>query len=221
MSLSEVWGPAAGKVLVVGLTGGIASGKSEVTSELRRLGARVIDADRVAREVTLPGTSVYQSLREEFGESILGEEGEINRGALAGAVFADESKRRVLNSIAHPAIFTGIVEGVKNFAGNLGPDDVPAVVIDAALIVDVGVSEVFDLLIVVTADEGARLERLTRYRGMDESEARDRISSQIPDRKRLGMADFVIENNGSIEQLKSRVAEVWGEIEKRSRSGHS
>jgi len=217
---SEIWGPAADRLFIVGLTGGIASGKTEVADELVRLGATVIDADEVTRQVTLPGTSVYKALIEQFGRGIVDEEGRIDRLALSKIVFDDDARRKLLNSITHPEIFKTIFEEVNRYAEGLQIQDVPAVVIDAALIVDVGVSGIFDLIILVTADEDVRLSRLREKRGMSAEKGQARIASQVPDAKRLKSADLVIENNGSIEQLRSKVAEAWKEVCRRSRELH-
>jgi dephospho-CoA kinase len=218
MGHSEVWGPAGDRLMVVGLTGGIASGKTEVAHELVRLGALVVDADQVAREVTMPGTPVLKGLVDRFGEGILDGSGQLDRAALARLVFGDEEKLRLINSLTHPAIFSEIMKRVTARAESLSPDDVPAAVVDAALIVDVGASSVFDLLLVVTAETELRVARLTDDRGMSEEESRERIASQVPDSKRVEMADLVIENNGTLDELRSRVGEAWRQVELRSRS---
>lgn len=220
MNRSEIWGPAADRLLIVGLTGGIASGKTEIADELVRLGGTVIDADEVNREVTLPGSDVHGDLVERFGNGILDNEGRVDRTALSRIVFGDESKRQLLNSITHPAIFKTILGDVNRCAEGLGPGDAPAVVIDAALIVDVGVSGIFDLILLVTADDDVRLSRLLDKRGMAEQEARARIASQVPDSKRRENSDMVIENNGTVEQLRSKVQAAWEEIGRRSRELH-
>lgn len=220
MNRSEIWGPAADRLLIVGLTGGIASGKTEVADELVRLGATVIDADEVTRQVTLPGTDVHRDLVERFGNGILDNEGRVDRTALSRIVFGDESKRQLLNSITHPAIFKTILGDVNRCAEGLGPEDAPVVVIDAALIVDIGVSGIFDLILLVTADDDVRLSRLLDKRGMAEQEARARIASQVPDSKRRENSDIVIENNGIVEQLRSKVQAAWEEICRRSRELH-
>ena len=222
MSLRELWGPAADKLLIVGLTGGIASGKSEVTAELERLGAEVIDADQVARDVVMPGRPAFDGLVKEFGAGILDGSGLIDRARLAAEVFGDEAKRNRLNAITHPAIFAEMAARVNAYAERLYGRDVPAVVIDAALIVDVGASTVFDLLVVVTSESSKRLERLVSMRGMEEAQARDRIACQIPEEQRLSMADILIENDSSLEELRSQVAVVWREISERAlRERHS
>jgi dephospho-CoA kinase len=217
LSLKQLWGPAADSLLIAGLTGGIASGKSEVTAELKRLGAEVVDADQVARDVVMPGAPAYEKIVESFGKGVLDGSGQIDRAALAREVFCDEQRRQALNGITHPAIFAEIAVRIDSYADGLADDDVPAVVVDAALIVDVGVSGVFDLLLVVTSDERKRMRRLVEFRGMPEAEARERIASQVPEEDRISMADIVIENNGSLEDLKARVAEVWRVISYRAR----
>ncbi len=220
MGHSEVWGPAGDRLMVVGLTGGIASGKTEVARELGKLGALVIDADQVARDVTMPGTPVLRGLVDQFGGGILDKSGQLDRGELARLVFGDEKNLQLINGITHTAIFSEIMNRVTARAESLAVEDVPAVVVDAALIVDVGASAVFDLLVVVTAEVELRIARLTGDRGMSEEESRERITSQVLDSKRVEMADLVIENNGTLDDLRSRVGEVWREIERRSRSSY-
>lgn len=216
-----IWGPAEGGLLIVGLTGGIAAGKTEVTSELRSLGAMVVDADQVARDLTVPGSEVNRKLVENFGPDILDSRGNIDRQALAGKVFGNEKKRQLLNSITHPAIFTEIIRKVQEYSESMEPGNVPAVIIDAALIVDIGVSSMFDLLIVVTADEYTRVGRLTGTREMSEENARRRVASQVSDTKRLSSADLVIENNGTIDELKIAVARAWEDVARRAGQLHS
>lgn len=215
---SDVWGPASEKLMIVGLTGGIASGKTEVAGELIKLGACVIDADEVAREVTIPGRKAYDQLVQNFGDCILDDSGKIDRAALADIVFTDTGKRKLVNSITHPAIFAEIARRLSDFAEKLEPGDVPAAVVDAALIVDIGASGVFDSLLVVTADEDTRVRRLAAQRGMSESDSRSRIASQVTDTERIKIADFVIENNGSLEQLRRTVRDIWQQIERKARS---
>lgn len=221
MGHPEIWGPAGERLLIVGLTGGIASGKTEVDRELIHLGALVVDADQVARDVVGCGTPTYRRLLNEFGEGILGVDREIDRAALAGMVFGKPEKLQLINGITHPAIFQEMLRLVSEYAEGLGPEKAPVAVLDAALIVDTGVSGVFDMLIVVTADEGLRVKRLVEMREMDEAEARSRIASQVPDARRVEMADMVIENNGSIEELRHGVSEAWEDIVGRARRDYS
>lgn len=217
MGHAEVWGPAGEHLLVVGLTGGIASGKSEVDRELERLGALVIDADAVARDVVEIGTPGHDAVVKAFGDRVLDASGAIDRPALADIIFSDEDSRKLLNSITHPAIFQEMIRRVTEYADNRAPEEVPAVVLDAALIVDTGVTGVFDLLVVVTAGEATRVTRLVETRGMSEAEARGRIASQVSDSRRAKMADLTIINDGTVEELKDRVGDVWEEIGRRAR----
>ncbi len=212
MRLSSIWGPASEKILIVGLTGGIASGKSEALREFARLGAYTVDADEIAREVVLPGKEAYQKIVHEFGSGVLDEKGNIDRSKLASVVFGDEQKRRKLNDITHPAIFRGIAERLSNFASSIKPGDCSVAIVDAALIVDVGVSEIFDLIVVVAAPEEVRFSRLTKKRGISPEEAAKRIKCQVSEEKRLSFADIVIQNNGSLEELKEEVRNAWSKI---------
>jgi len=212
----EVWGPAGDRLLIVGLTGGIASGKTEVDRQLERLGATVIDADQLARDVVLVGTPTYDTLVRKFGDCVLGSDGCIDRAALAGIVFGDSEKRALLNSITHPAIFQEMIRRVRERADTLESGDVPAVVLDAALIVDAGVSGVFDLLMVVISDVETRVRRLVENRGMSPEEARARIASQAPDSKRTAIADIVIQNDGTVAELEEKVGGAWARVAERA-----
>jgi len=218
---SKVWGQAGDRLLIVGLTGGIASGKTEVDRELERLGAVVIDADAVARDVVEPGMAAYESIVSEFGKSVLDGNGAIDRPALAEIIFKDEDRRRTLNSITHPAIFQEMMLRVSKYAEDRGPGDVPAVILDAALIVDTGETGVFDVLVVVTADTESRVRRLIKTRGMSEEEARGRIASQVPDARRVEMADLTIVNDGTLDELRAGVSLAWKEIRCRAQEAYS
>jgi len=217
----DVWGPAGGRLLIVGLTGGIASGKSEVDRELERLGLPVVDADALARQVVEPGTPTYETLVRQFGDCVLDEHRCVDRAALASIVFGDEEKLVLLNSITHPAIFQEMMRRVAERAETLGDGEVPAIVLDAALIVDAGVTGVFDLIVVVIADEETRVRRMTSERGMAEAEARGRIAAQAPDSERQATADIVIENDSTIEELHRRVSEAFERIAERARKDYS
>ncbi len=220
MGHPEFWGPAGDRLIVVGLTGGIASGKTEVDREFERLGAFVVDADAVARDVVEPGTPTFEAIVREFGKGILGDGGAIDRAALAEIVFADEEKRALLNSLTHPAVFQEMARRVAEYDAGRAGDSVAAVILDAALIVDAGVGGLFDMLIVVTADEESRVRRLVENRGMSEDEARGRIAAQVPETRRIEMASLRIANDGTIEELRERVSEVWREIERRAAAGY-
>jgi dephospho-CoA kinase len=217
----EIWGPAGERLLIVGLTGGIASGKTEVDRQLEKMGLLVIDADEVARCVVEPGTATYDTLVRQFGDRVLDPHGCIDRAELASIVFSDDEKRMLLNSITHPAIFQEMIRRVAERAETLDPGDVPAVVLDAALIVDTGVSGVFDILAVVTADEETRVKRMVQDRRMSQEEARTRIASQTPDSKRIAMADIVIENNGTIDELRESLVDAFQDIAERAGRDYS
>ena len=187
----------------VGLTGGVASGKSTVSSMLAGLGAVVIDSDALAREVVEPGTPGLAAVVEAFGPEILTEDGRLDRPALGAIVFADESRRRVLEGILHPLIG----ERSAALAGSAGPDDL--VVHDIPLLAEAGIGDTFDAVIVVDAPVELQVERMTRDRGWTREDAESRIAAQATREDRLAIATYVIENTGSLEDLRTRVREVY------------
>jgi dephospho-CoA kinase len=189
--------------MFAGLTGGIGSGKSAVAARLSFHGAVVIDADRLAREVVAPGTDGLAEVVDVFGVGVLGSDGALDRAALARIVFADEDGRRRLEGIIHPRVRARTGE-----LADAAPDD--AVVInDVPLLVETGLARGYDLVIVVLAGEAVRLERLMRDRGMSESEARSRIRAQANDEQRRAVADVIIENDGTLEDLYKAVDALW------------
>jgi dephospho-CoA kinase len=199
-------------LILVGLTGGIGSGKTTVAGMLARLGAVVVDADELAREALEPGTRVFNHVTDLFGEEILTADGRIDRMALARVVFSDEEKRRALESITHPEVFRLLAETVEKFRDT---DDV--VVFDAPLIIETGFHEAVDLLVVVTAPVEQRIERVRRDRGMSEAEAAVRIAAQADPEARDAAADVLIHNDGDLEVLEARVGELWDQLSARSR----
>lgn len=190
---------------MVGLTGGIGAGKSAVAQRLAELGAVVIDADRLAREVVAPGTDGLAEIVATFGPSVLDVEGGLDRAALGRLVFADEPARRRLEAIIHPRVRRRTAELVA-----AAPPDA-VIVNDIPLLVESGLAAGFDLVVVVEADPEVRVERLVRYRGMSEREARARIAAQATDEQRRAVADVVIRNDGSLVDLVGKVDEVWRE----------
>lgn len=190
----------------IGLTGGIASGKSTVSGILRDLGAVVIDADLIAREVVAAGTPGLGRVVEEFGPGLLTDSGELDRPKMGELVFADPDARKRLEAIVHPLVFERIVE-LETAAG---PDDV--VVHDIPLLVESGVAGTFDAVIVVDAPAEVQLDRMLRDRGLTEEDARSRIAAQATREQRLAAATYVIENTGTLEDLRQRVTEVFKEI---------
>ncbi len=194
-------------MLLVGLTGGIASGKSTVSAMLAERGAEVIDADHIARQVVMPGMPAWCKIREHFGPGVLHPDGHIDRQALADIVFADKSKLALLNEITHPAIFARIADRLEG----LHDQDV-VVVLDAALLLEAGLAQGVDVVIVIHSPREIQVERLAA-RGVGERDANNRIAAQLPPEKRLVRADIVIDNTGSLEDLGRRVDEVWAQLE--------
>jgi dephospho-CoA kinase len=186
----------------VGLTGGVGSGKSTVAKLLAGHGAVVIDADAIAREVVEPGTPGFDAVVEAFGADIVGPDGRLDRPALAAIVFGDEQRRVQLNAIVHPLVGQRTIEVAQAAA----PDAV--VVYDIPLLVENDMAGGFDFVIVVAADVATRLARL-EARGMAEADARERMGAQASDEQRRAVADAVIENDGSLDDLGAAVDAVW------------
>jgi dephospho-CoA kinase len=186
----------------VGLTGGVGSGKSTVATLLAEHGAVIIDADAIAREVVEPGTPGFEAVVAKFGESIVGPDGRLDRPALAAIVFNDEAKRAELNAIVHPLVGQRTGELMAATA----PDDI--VVYDVPLLVESNLAAGFDLVIVVEASTDTRLARLAG-RGMTEKDARERMAAQASDDQRREVADAVIGNDGSLEELRDNVDDLW------------
>ncbi|KPC59559.1 dephospho-CoA kinase [Streptomyces chattanoogensis] len=187
----------------VGLTGGIGAGKSEVSRLLASYGAVIVDADKIAREVVEPGTPGLAAVVEEFGEGVLAPDGTLDRPKLGGIVFADPGKLKALNAIVHPLVGARSAE----LEASAGPDAV--VVHDVPLLTENGLAPLYDLVVVIDATPGTRLDRLVRLRGMAEDEAKSRMAAQATREQRLAVADFVIDNDGPLEALEPQVREVW------------
>ena len=194
-------------MLLVGLTGGIASGKSTVSAMLAERGAEIIDADHIARQIVLPGLPAWCKIREHFGPGVLHPDGQIDRQALADIVFADNGKLALLNEIPHPAIFARIADLLEAY-----PDQDMVVVLDAALLIEAGLADGVDVVIVTHSPEEIQVQRLAA-KGMGERAASERIAAQLAPEQRLARADVVIDNSGSLEKLGRRVDEVWEELQ--------
>jgi dephospho-CoA kinase len=200
-------------VLVVGLTGGIGSGKSEVARRLGELGAIVVDADAIAREVVAIGTPGLAKVVAEFGDEVLAADGSLDRDKVAALVFADDDNRRRLNAIVHPLIGTAMIERTAA----AGESDPHAVVLnDVPLLVEGGLADRYDVVVVVDVDPAVQLERLVELRGMTESDARARMAVQATREQRLAVADIVIDNGGDLDALERRVGEVWADLAARA-----
>jgi dephospho-CoA kinase len=195
-------------VHVVGLTGGIGSGKSALSALLRGLGIPVIDADAVARRCTEPGTPVLADIVTRFGPGILLADGSLDRAALARIVFSDEDARRDLEAVTHPCIRAGIdaeLDGLR------GQDDPPQlVVVEHPLLVESGGHTRVDTVVVIEAPLTTRIERLISTRGMSEADVRSRLSVQVDDADRRAVADHVIVNDGDLESLRSEAERLVG-----------
>ena len=188
-------------MLLIGLTGGIGSGKSTVAAMLRDQGIRVVDADQIAREVVEPGQPALAELVEVFGQDILNDDGSLNRQELANRAFATEEATNALNTITHPRIeqetqrqFDLAAAEKENF-----------LVYDMPLLVERGLHEEMDMVIVVHTDIEERVRRLVEHRGLDEEDVRRRMSHQVDDVTRLASADVLIDNNGSVDHLRKQV----------------
>jgi len=190
----------------VGLTGGIASGKSTVSSFLRELGAVVIDADQLAREVVAPGTDGLRQVVEAFGPEVLTADGQMDRPKVGSIVFADPQKRQLLEGIIWPLVGARTVELVDA----AGPDAL--VVHDIPLLVETGQASLYDAVIVVDVPTEVQVERMVRDRGMTEEDALARIGAQATREQRLAVATYVIENTGTLEDLRQCVTEVFKQL---------
>jgi dephospho-CoA kinase len=198
-------------LLVVGLTGGIGSGKTTLAHILAARGARVIDADAIGREAVRPGRPAWHSVVDQFGEEILVPGTmDVDRALLAEIVFNDRAKLAALNAIVHPVIVKAVADQLERLRGG---DDI--VVLDAALILETGLGEVADVLVVVTAPEEARTRRLRLQRGMTFGEVQARMAAQNPGRA-LQQADIVVNNSGSLADLHVEADRVWQQLLERA-----
>lgn len=197
-------------MILIGLTGGIGSGKSTVSARLAELGARVIDADAITRELQQPGTEVFAAIVERFGDGVVAADGSLDRKALAAKVFGDPEELKALTDIVHPAVGVTIAERMAEAAGT---DDV--VVLDVPLLVESGRDDMA-AMVVVDLDPEVAVQRLVEHRGFAEEDARARISRQASREDRLARADKVLDNSGSVEDLLAQVDAAWPWIQAQS-----
>jgi dephospho-CoA kinase len=195
----------------VGLTGGIGSGKTTVTDLLAEHGAVIVDSDVVAREVVAAGSEGLAAIAAAFGPDVIGPDGELDRARVAAIVFNDADARATLNGIVHPRVRERALELVRA----AGPDTI--VVQAVPLLVEVGLAEAFDVVVVVDVDPEVAVARLVHNRGMTEADARARIAAQADRATRLAAADLVVDNSGDYDALRERVAELWLELTKRQK----
>ena len=199
-------------MLRVGLTGGIGSGKSEVARRLAEHGAVLIDADVAARQVVEPGSPGLARIAAAFGDEVLRPDGSLNRERLGEIVFADPGLRAELNAIVHPLVREWMQEAERAAVQTNGD---AIVVHDVPLLAESRGKAGFDAVIVVDVPPELQLERLVRLRGMPAEQARARMAAQASREQRLAVADIVIDNSGSLEDLDGRVDEVWADLERR------
>ena len=196
---------------IIGLTGGIAAGKSTVSSRFAEHGAVVVDADRLARDAVAPGSPGLQAVRERFGDAVIAPDGSLDRPALGAVVFADPEARRALEGITHPAVWR-LAQQRFDAAEAADPDAV--VVYDVPLLAEAEGSRPlrFDAVVVVDAPAAVRIERLVEHRGMRREDAERRVAAQASDADRLALADHVVDANGTLEQTLRSADEVWARL---------
>jgi dephospho-CoA kinase len=198
-------------VLLVGLTGGIGSGKSTVARLLDRRGAVVIDADQLAREAIAAGTEEFDLVVAAFGRGVVRPDGELDRAALAAQIFADPGRKAALEAIVHPRV-------ARLFADRVEPyrDTDRIVVYVTPLLVEVGLAPAFDVVVVVTASPHLRVSRVASERGLDPEDVRRRMAAQATDAQRAEVADILLDNDGTLRELEAQVDRLWAELTARA-----
>jgi dephospho-CoA kinase len=197
---------------LIGLTGGIAAGKSVVAARLAELGAVHIDADRLAREVVEPGTPGLAAIAERFGSGVIAADGSLDRAALGGIVFTDPDARLALNAITHPAVKE---LGKQRMAETEVRDPHVIIVYDVPLLVEASSQagyHTFDLVVVVQASIETRIRRMVELRGLTRDEAVHRLNSQASDAERLALADVVIDSDGTLEHTLEQTDALWRRV---------
>lgn len=194
---------------LIALTGGIASGKSTIARRLADLGAEVVDADQIVRDVQAPGSPVLTRIAETFGSDVIMEDGALDRAALGAKVFSDPDLLARLNAIVHPAVRA---ESERRFTAASASDADSLVVYDVPLLVEARAEDPWDLIVVAHAPASERLRRLVELRGMDERAARERIRAQVSDDERLAIADLVIDTSDTLEHTLAQTDALWERI---------
>jgi dephospho-CoA kinase len=198
-------------MLLVGLTGGIGSGKSTVAHMLEERGAVVVDADELAHRVIAPGAPGHEKVIERFGPNVLAPGGDVDRETLASIVFADPAARRDLEAIVHPEVRRMFAEEAERYR-----DTDKVVVLSAPLIVETGIYPLFEVLIVVSTRIDTQVQRLVRERGMLEEDVRARIAAQLPLEAEAEVADVIVDNEGTLDELEGQVDRVWEDLQARA-----
>ena len=202
-------------MLLIGLTGGIGSGKSTVARMLASRGAVVLDADVLARDVVEPGTTGFDAVVRRFGDGVVAPDGTLDREALASIVFADDGARDDLEAIVHPEVGRRIADAVATFADT---DDV--IVVDSPLLIETGAHDRFSMVVVVAASTDVRMGRLVA-RGMAERDARARMDAQMPMGDTAALADVLLDNDGTLADLERQVDRLWADLRERALSSPS
>ena len=198
-------------MLMVGLTGGIAGGKSTVAQLFKSEGAYIIDLDGISREVVEPGTTGWKEVVNVFGKEVLNDDQTLDRKKLGEIVFSDPTKRKLLEAILHPKIYEAQVRQVKDIAKR---DGRAVVIIDIPLLIEVKRHGAFDRVVLVCVSPEIQLERLRERNGLSVEEASQRISSQMPIDSKINYAHYIINNEGPLEKVAERVKEVFRELKK-------
>jgi dephospho-CoA kinase len=191
--------------ILIGLTGNIATGKSEVARVLAELGADVIDADEVAHQVMEPGGPAYQGVIDAFGPGIVDEAGRIDRGRLGAIVFRDEEALARLEEVVHPATLAEVGRRIARAEAGV-------VVVEAIKLIEAGMHRLYDALWVVTAPRAKQMERLVTHRGLGAEEAAVRVDAQPPQEEKVALADRVFVNDGDLAALEAEVRAAWAEL---------
>ncbi len=199
------------RVLIVGLTGGIVSGKSTVAQMFRQLGAEIVDADKIARSIVEPGEKTWKNIVHYFGKEILKNNQEINRKELARIVFTDKEKLEKLNKITHPEIVVIIKSKIEEMRSKDSPDGAICI-IEVPLLFEANLEGMMDKIIVVYLNREEQIKRLLIRNSLNQEEAINRIDSQIPLEKKLQKADYVIDNCTSLSHTRIQVKQIWQEL---------
>ena len=197
-------------MLKAGLTGGMGSGKSAAGEIFRSLGCPTLDLDLVSRQVTRPGQPALDAISDVFGPGILQADGTLNRSKLAEVAFTDIESRICLEQILHPLIMEAAGEWIQAMEGR--PDPPPVVMLEIPLLFEVGLEHTVDRIVLITASVETRVQRIVVRRGISETEARARMASQQSDDSKRSRSHYIIDNNGSLENLRQSVGEVWKKL---------
>ena len=194
-------------MLIIGLTGGIAAGKTTVAGMFKKRGARVIDADKIGHKIIKPRTETWQEIVASFGKGILNKDLSINRRKLGKIVFTNPRFLRRLNKIMHPAMTKMIKKEIAKLVASPSP---PAILIlDAAVLFEANWSSLVDKIIIVKTSRQNQLKRLQRYKNLSQEEAKEKITSQVALQRKMKRADYLVENNGPLRQIEKKVKEIW------------